>query len=84
MVEKFARRESIWPESVRFEHLDLWDPIHTEETFRSVGSHDVVVFAACADGPDIGGLAGPNVKLLGHALNAIRDSGLGYTACDVV
>ncbi len=35
----------------------------------------MVVFAAYEDGPDIGDIVGPNLKLLGNALDAIRDSG---------
>jgi nucleoside-diphosphate-sugar epimerase len=75
IVTALARRESIWPESVRYERMDLWDVVGTTETMRAIGSHDAVVFAAYQDGPDIGGIVGPNVELLRNALDAVRAAG---------
>ena len=74
-VTAFARRESVWPAGTPFERVDLWDKAATVDTFRRAGSHDTVVFAAYQDGPDIGGIVGPNVELMRNALDAVIEAG---------
>jgi nucleoside-diphosphate-sugar epimerase len=71
-VTAVARRQSIWPEGTVYQEADLWDVDATTQAFRDLGDHDTVVFAAYQDGPDIGGIVGPNVELLGNALDAAR------------
>ena len=74
-VTAVARRESLWPAETTYQWADLWDVAGTTAAFRDLGAHDTVVFAAYQDGPDIGGIVGPNVELLGNALDATRAAG---------
>ena len=69
-VTAMARRTSYWPTAAAYENVDLWDTHATIETFKRVGSHDLLVFAAYQDGPDVGGIVGPNVELMQNTLDA--------------
>jgi len=69
-VTAMARRKSYWPASAAFEKVDLWDTKGTEDSFKRVGSHDLLVFAAYQDSPDVGGMVGPNVELMQNTLDA--------------
>ena len=69
-VTAMARRKSYWPTATAYENVDLWDTQATIETFKRVGSHDLLVFAAYQDGPDVGGIVGPNVELMKNTLDA--------------
>ena len=60
-VTAMARRKSYWPASAAFEKVDLWDTQGTVDSFKRVGSHNLLVFAAYQDSPDVGGMVGPNV-----------------------
>ena len=69
-VTAMARRRSYWPTTAAYEQVDLWDTQATIDTFKRVGSHDLLVFAAYQDGPDVGGIVGPNVELMQNTLDA--------------
>lgn len=63
-VTAMARRKSYWPTTAAYESVDLWDKQATIESFKRVGSHELLVFAAYQDGADVGGIVGPNVELM--------------------
>ena len=74
-VAALTRRNQVWPDGVEVVGLDLLDPDVDTDALAGLTKTTHLVFAAYQDVPDLGGLVGPNVRLLDNAIRLVQRAG---------